>query len=347
MWEGVGDLKKTATYWPPPNSSGYHSLSFSFSWAAQPGVWGPSLCWDMVIILASSLQLIWTFCRWGYIKIWRPPTSCKRHNSHSIQPFDCQGCPLISLTGCTCYLHKCISSFDSLAGVSMLHWCQSWSNSLWQGYSCGLVHCPAGNATDLIWRVLASSQGISSWTSLQPQHSNLNPKPLANQLWCIDFLTPPTPLIIPRRLPAFLESLIPLKNRCSIYARCSKSSLKHSIRFCGIFPSLKQNFIAYRSFKVSAHRDSIFEIPQLWQSGFGRVYSNCCCSCSFKPEILKIGQSSHKMYSKNIVNFQEFTTILNACTKKSGILLKTPRIYQFIKKDVPSSATDSHLQSLA
>ena len=32
------------------------------------------------------------------------------------------------------------------------------------------------------------------------------------------------------------------------------------------------------------------------------------------------------MYSNNIVNFQESTTILNACTKKSGNLLKAPRI---------------------
>ena len=59
---------------------------------------------------------------------------------------------------------------------------------------------------------------------------------LANQLWCSDFLTPPTPLIIPHRLPAFIESLMPLKNWCSIHARCSKSSLKHSMRLCGIFP---------------------------------------------------------------------------------------------------------------
>ena len=35
---------------------------------------------------------------------------------------------------------------------------------------------------------------------------------LANQLWCSDFLTPPTPLIIPHRLPSFLESPMPLKN---------------------------------------------------------------------------------------------------------------------------------------
>ena len=59
-----------------------------------------------------------------------------------------------------------------------LCWCPSWSNSLWQGWSCGLVYCPGGNATDPIWRVLASFNGISSWTPLKPQHSN--PNPLAN-----------------------------------------------------------------------------------------------------------------------------------------------------------------------
>ena len=78
------------------------------------------------------------------------------------------------------------------------------------------------------------------------------------------------------------------------------------------FPSLKQNFIAYRSSKVS---DWIFEIHQLWQSGFSRVYSNCCCSRSFVPEIIKIGESSHKMYSNNIPNFQESTAILNSHMK--------------------------------
>ena len=180
------------------------------------------------------------------------------------------------------------------------------------------MHCPGGNATDPIWRVLASSDGNSSWTPLKPQHTNPNtkPNPLANQLWCSDFLAPPTPLIIPHRLPAFLESLMPLKNWCSIHARWSKSSLKDSIRFCGIFLSLKQNFIAYRSSKVSWRPDCIFEIHQLWQFGFSRVYSNCWCSCCFESEIIEIGQSSHKMYSNNKLNFQEFTTILNACTKK-------------------------------
>ena len=194
-----------------------------------------------------------------------------------------------------------------------LSWCPSCSNSLWQGWSCGLVHCPGRNATDPIWRVLASSPGIAYWTPLKPQHSNPNPNRLANQLWCIDFFTPPTPLIIPHRFPAFLESLLPLKHWCSIHARCSKSSVRHSIRFCGIFPNLKHNFMAYRSSKVS---DCIFEIHRLWQSNFSRVYSNCCCSCWFEPEIIKNCRSSHKMYSNNLLNVLESTTILNAHTKK-------------------------------
>ena len=88
------------------------------------------------------------------------------------------------------------------------------------------------------------------------------------------------------------------------------------------FPSLKQNFIAYPSSKVSSRPGCIFEIHQLWQSGFSRVYSNCCCSCSFEPEIIKIGQSSYKMYSNNILNFQESTTIVNACTKKVWKLIE-------------------------
>ena len=33
------------------------------------------------------------------------------------------------------------------------------------------------------------------------------------------------------------------------------------------------------------------------------------------------------MYSNNIVDFQESTTIINACTKKSGNLLNAPRMF--------------------
>ena len=93
------------------------------------------------------------------------------------------------------------------------------------------------------------------------------------------------------------------------------------------FPSLKQNFIAYRSSKVS---DCNFDIHHLWRSGFIRVYSNCCCRCWFEPEIIKIGQSSHKIYSNNILNIQEPMTILNTCTKKSGNLLNATCKFKLI-----------------
>ena len=100
------------------------------------------------------------------------------------------------------------------------------------------------------------------------------------------------------------------------------------------FPSLKQNFIAYPFLKVSSRPDWIFEIHQLWQSGFRWVYSNSCCSCSFEREIIRIGYSSHKMYSNNVLNFQESTIILNACTKKSGHLLNTQLIYIVIHRQI-------------
>ena len=57
------------------------------------------------------------------------------------------------------------------------------------------------------------------------------------------------------------------------------------------------------------------------------MYSDFCSSCSYEPEIIKIGQSSHKMYSNNIVNFQESTTILNTSTKNIWKLLKASCIY--------------------
>ena len=128
----------------------------------------------------------------------------------------------------------------------------------------------------------------------------------------------------PHRLPAFLESLMPLKNWWLIHARCLK--LVWSIPFVSVtfFPSLKHNFIAYRSSKVSSHPDWIFEIHQLWQWGFSRVYFNSCYSCSFEPEIINIGQSSHCMYSNKILNFQESTTILDSHTKKIWKLIVCP-----------------------
>ena len=193
-----------------------------------------------------------------------------------------------------------------------LSWCPSWSNSLWQGWSCGLLYCPGGNVSDPIWRVLASSLGISSWTQ------NLDIVTLTLTLWPINFGLL-TSLLLPH-LSSSLKDSGPILNllcRSKTDARFMQDSRKAvwSIPYVSVafFPSLKQNFIAYRSSKVS---DCIFEIHQLWQSGFSRIYSYSCCSCSFEPEIIKTVQSSHKMYSNNLLNFPESTTILNTGAKK-------------------------------
>ena len=82
--------------------------------------------------------------------------------------------------------------------------------------------------------------------------------------------------------------------------------------------------ITPRAPKVSSCPDYIFEIHHLWQSGFSRVYSSSICSSSVESEIIKICQSSHKIYSNNILNVQESTRILNTYAKKSGNLFHGP-----------------------
>ena len=131
-----------------------------------------------------------------------------------------------------------------------------------------------------------------------------------------------TSLLLPQLSSSLTDSLPSLNFLChsKTHARFMQESPKAVWCILNVsaafYPSLKHNFIAFRSSKVSSRPDCIFEFHQLWQSGFSRVYSNFCCSCSFEAEIIKIGQSSHKMYSNNILNFQECTTILNACIKR-------------------------------
>ena len=131
-----------------------------------------------------------------------------------------------------------------------------------------------------------------------------------------------TTLLLPHLSPSLTDSLSSLNLLCHSKTDAQfmqdgrKAVWSIPYLFVAFFPSLKQNFIAYRSSKVSSRPYCIFEIHQRWQSGFSRVYSNSCCSFSFEPEIIKLGQSSHKVYSNSILNFQDSMTILNACTKK-------------------------------
>ena len=131
--------------------------------------------------------------------------------------------------------------------------------------------------------MLASSDRISSWTPLKPQHSHPNPNHLANQLGVR------TSLLLSHLSSSLTDSVPSLNLLChsKTDARFVQDGRKAvwSIPYISVaafFPSLKQNFIAYRSSKVSSRPDCIFEIHQLWKSGFSRVYSNSCCSYSFK-----------------------------------------------------------------
>ena len=147
---------------------------------------------------------------------------------------------------------------------------------------------------------------------------NLNIVTLTLNIWPInsDVLTS---LILPHISSSLTDSLPSLNLLChsktdSWFMQDGRKAIWRipyvSVEF---FSSLKQNSIAYRSSNVL---DCIFEIHQLWQSGFSRVYSNSCCSCTFEPEVIKIWQSSHKIYSNNILNFQESTSILNTQKRK-------------------------------
>ena len=105
-----------------PHSYGHNSVSFPFSWAAQPRAWGPSLSWT-----CSSFQHLLCNYNWSIAGVRAPSAGCwfslphlisnwlnflctELYNnltptllpasvtiSHSIQPLDSQGYILIFL----------------------------------------------------------------------------------------------------------------------------------------------------------------------------------------------------------------------------------------------------------
>ena len=92
-----------------PHSYGHNSVSFLFSWAAQPGSWG------LPLLGAGSLYSILSPTDSNFLctKLYYCFTPTQ-FNLSTVKVI-----PLIPSTGCTCYLHRCISYFDSSAGVNM------------------------------------------------------------------------------------------------------------------------------------------------------------------------------------------------------------------------------------
>ena len=112
VWEGVGGWTELQNI-DPPNSSGYNSISFPFSWAAQPGAAQPGV---RVFSTTSYLQLVWSPNWLNFL--------CSVLCNCSTPTFLLCNCSTptfvkvifwYSSTGCTCYLHKCISYLDSPA----------------------------------------------------------------------------------------------------------------------------------------------------------------------------------------------------------------------------------------
>ena len=110
-----------------PSSSGYSSTSFSFSWAAQPGVLrvaspqsgagshagilSPKL-WLQLTELPVAPSYIMVYIHLLLLGVTYAPNSTHLQSRY----------PRISSTGCTCYLHKCISYLAARSGRrSMLH----------------------------------------------------------------------------------------------------------------------------------------------------------------------------------------------------------------------------------
>ena len=61
-------------------------------------------------------DLLISYLHPGYIIVQHPLSSCGRHKSHLFNPSTVKVIFWYSSTGCTCYLHRCISYFDRPAG---------------------------------------------------------------------------------------------------------------------------------------------------------------------------------------------------------------------------------------
>ena len=110
-----GNWTRTELQHIDPHSIDYNSVSFPFSWAAQPEAWGPTLL-GAGLLYCILIPTDWTSRAPSYIIVQHPHSSCGRHKSYSFNPSTVKVIFWYSSTGCTCYLHRCISYFDCPAG---------------------------------------------------------------------------------------------------------------------------------------------------------------------------------------------------------------------------------------
>ena len=125
---GELETEQTATYWPQIPLSLAALLSRSAG-LLNRGFWEPiALCWVLVLSTASYLQLTDSkltepVCGTGLYNRLTPTCFLWASHLHPIQPVHNQGYTLISSTGCTCYLQRCISYLTARPRVNILPFC--------------------------------------------------------------------------------------------------------------------------------------------------------------------------------------------------------------------------------
>ena len=115
----VGDWTKLQ-HIDPPSSSGYSSTSFSLgcstggSEGRKPGA--GSHAGILSLKLWLQIQTDWTSCRIRLYHCLKSTCFLWVSHLHRIQPVHSQGYPLISSTGCSRCLHRCISYLTARPG---------------------------------------------------------------------------------------------------------------------------------------------------------------------------------------------------------------------------------------
>ena len=138
VWEISWRLNKDCNMLTP-SSSGYSSTSFSSCRAAHPASAGT---WFSLLRTATTDSKLWSPTNWlpvapGYIIVCVHLLQWASH-LHSIQPVSRQGYPLISSTGCTYYLHWCISYLTARPGRRSV--CYIYIYSLFASTYRSIVH---------------------------------------------------------------------------------------------------------------------------------------------------------------------------------------------------------------
>ena len=122
VWEVSWRLNKTATYWPPALLAITALLSRSPG-CSTGGPEGPASAgtWFSLLELQqltpnSDLQLTRTSCSTGLYNCLTPTCFSERRICTQFNPSTVKVIPLISSTGCTCYLYRCISYLTARPG---------------------------------------------------------------------------------------------------------------------------------------------------------------------------------------------------------------------------------------